>query len=195
MLKKKIFIFDELNYLLLPLALFQKIFISEVYFIRLIKIWQNEKSIKFFEFIGLKWLNFQDYEIKRTAEISRNVVLLQNKFGDLMDSLNIAKELKGKLIKMGCNANDLKSFALTKVAIHLRQFCEIAIFLDHIRKDDKDNFVIVVSNRGVRKFCVVSSDELVRSSKVLLKFLFYGLLLFGWPIFCLGSSHRRNGIR
>ena len=74
---KKIFIFDELNYFLLPGALILRILRQKVYFLRLKKIWRNERSIKILNFLGLEWLNFQDYEIKKTAEISRDVVSLQ----------------------------------------------------------------------------------------------------------------------
>ena len=79
---KKIFIFDELNYFLLINAIILRILRQKVYFLRLKKVWQNEKSIKILKFLGLNWLNFQDYEIKKTAEISRDVVSLQNKLGN-----------------------------------------------------------------------------------------------------------------
>ena len=75
MFNYKIFIFNELNYLLLPIAIFQKIIGREVYFLRLTKSWQNEKSIKFFQFIGLKWLNFQDYKIEKIAYLKHHDLL------------------------------------------------------------------------------------------------------------------------
>ena len=122
---KKIFIFDELNYFLLPGALILRILRQKVYFLRLKKIWRNERSIKILNFLGLEWLNFQDYEIKKTAEISRDVVLLQNRLGNYIDSLNIANELKKILQEKGCNENDLKSFALTKASLSLRKFSRV----------------------------------------------------------------------
>ena len=65
---KKIFIFDELNYFVLINAIILRILRQKVYFLRLKKVWQNEKSIKILNFLGLNWLNFQDYEIKKTAD-------------------------------------------------------------------------------------------------------------------------------
>ena len=47
------------------------------------------------------------------------------------------------LIEKGCGANDLKVLALIKVQPYFNSFSEIVIFLDHIRKSDKDDFVIV----------------------------------------------------
>jgi len=140
---KKIFIFDELNYFLLPGALILRILRQKVYFLRLKKIWRNERSIKILNFLGLEWLNFQDYEIKKTAEISRDVVLLQNRLGNYIDSLNIANELKKILQEKGCNENDLKSFALTKASLSLRKFSEVMKFIDILKKDEKKNFIII----------------------------------------------------
>ena len=140
---KKIFIFDELNYFLLPGALILRILRQKVYFLRLKKIWRNERSIKILNFLGLEWLNFQDYEIKKTAEISRDVVLLQNRLGNYIDILNIANELKKILQEKGCNENDLKSFALTKASLSLRKFSEVMKFIDILKKDEKKNFIII----------------------------------------------------
>jgi len=143
MFNYKIFIFNELNYLLLPIAIFQKIIGREVYFLRLTKSWQNEKSIKFFQFIGLKWLNFQDYKIEKIAIISREVVLLQKKFGDFMDNFGIANDLKKKLLSNGCDANDLKSLALARLAARIREFCEAVAFVDYLKENNKNNFIII----------------------------------------------------
>jgi len=143
MFKKKIFIFDELNYLLLPLAILIKIFRYKVYFLRLKKIWQNERSINFFKLLGLRWLNYQDFEIKKTAEVSKDVVLLQNQFSSLMDNSIIANDLKKVLITKGCNENDLKTFAVSRLANTLRIFCELILFLDHLKKDNKQHFIII----------------------------------------------------
>ena len=140
---KKIFIFDELNYFLLINAIILRILRQKVYFLRLKKVWQNEKSIKILNFLGLNWLNFQDYEIKKTAEISRDVVSLQNKLGNYIDSLNIANELKTILQKKGCSENDLKSFALAKASAPLRKFSEIMKFIDLLQKDRKNKFIII----------------------------------------------------
>ena len=143
MFKNKIFIFDELNYLLLPAAIIIKIFRHKVYFLRLKKIWQNEKSIKILKFLGFSWLNFQDYEIKKTAEISRDVVFFQNSLGNYIDGLNIANDLKKILEEKGCNNSDLKSFALTKASAPLRKFSEVMKFIDILKKSKKDNFIII----------------------------------------------------
>ena len=102
MFKKKIFIFDELNYFFLPIAIFQRIIKRDVYFLKLSKVLQNKKSIKFLENLGFKWLNYQDYEIVRTAEITRDVVLLQKKLSNNITDLHIANDLKNQLVKMGC---------------------------------------------------------------------------------------------
>jgi hypothetical protein len=143
MFKNKIFIFDELNYLLLPLAILIKIFRYKVYFLRLKKNWQNERSINFLKLLGFKWLNYQDFEIKKTAKISKDVVLLQNEFSATMDNSNIANDLKKILISKGCNENDLKSFAVSRLATPLRIFCELILFLDYLKKNNTQNFIII----------------------------------------------------
>ena len=74
MFKNKIFIFEELNYLFLPLAILQRIIGRKVYFLKLTKAWQNEKSIKFLESIGLRWLNYQDYKIKNLVKLIKKLV-------------------------------------------------------------------------------------------------------------------------
>ena len=60
MFKNKIFICEELNYLFLPLAILQRIIGRKVYFLKLTKAWQNEKSIKF-----LGWQNDMPHIYKR----------------------------------------------------------------------------------------------------------------------------------
>ena len=100
-------------------------------------------SIKFFQFIGLKWLNFQDYKIEKIAIISREVVLLQKKFGDFMDNLGIANDLKKKLLSNGCDANDLKSLALARLAARIREFSEAVAFVDNLKENNKNNFIII----------------------------------------------------
>ena len=143
MFKNKIFIFDELNFLLLPIAILIKIFRYKVYFLRLKKNWQNERSINFLKLLGFKWLNYQDFEIKKTAKISKDVVLLQNEFNTLMDNSSIANDLKKILIKKGCNENDLKSFAVSRLAAPLRIFCELISFIDDLKRNNKENFIII----------------------------------------------------
>ena len=143
MFKNKTFIFDELNYLLLPVAIFMKIFRYKVYFLRLKKIWQNEKSINFLHLLGLEWLNYQDYEIKESAKISKDVLLLQNEFSILMVDSSIANDLKKILITKGCHENDLISFASSRLANPLRKFCELVVFLEHLKRNNKNDFVVI----------------------------------------------------
>ena len=123
--------------------MFQRIIGRKVYFLRLPKTWQNKKYIKFLKSLGLNWLNFQDYAIKGHAEIMNDNVLSQKQFGNFIDGLNIANALKKMLIEQGCGANDLKVLALIKIQPYFNNFSEIVISLDHIRKSDKDDFVIV----------------------------------------------------
>ena len=87
MIKKKTFIFGKLNYLLLMIAVFQRIIGRKVYFLTVIKKWQNEKSIKFLESFGLKWLNYQDYEIEKGSQFLNDAVKLQKQFGNLIEYL------------------------------------------------------------------------------------------------------------
>ena len=144
MFKKKIFIFDELNYFFLPIAIFQRIIKRDVYFLKLSKVLQNKKSIKFLENLGFKWLNYQDYEIVRTAEITRDVVLLQKKLSNNINDLHIANDLKNQLVKMGCESNDLQSFVLTRSAYYLRNFSEIVTFINYIKKNHTNDNIIIV---------------------------------------------------
>ena len=67
-LKKKTFIFDELKYYLLPLAIFLKLFGHKIYFLKLSKIYQKEKYINFLKFLKISWLNYQDCDVKKTKE-------------------------------------------------------------------------------------------------------------------------------
>ena len=92
MFRSKIFIFEKLNYFLLFIAIFLKILRKKIYFVRLDKSLQNKKSIKVLNLLGLTWLNFQDYTIgdSQLGEISKEGVVLQKKFGLLMDNLKIA---------------------------------------------------------------------------------------------------------
>ena len=94
MFKNKIFIFDQLNYQLLPIAMFHRIIGRKIYFLRLPKTWQNKKYIKFLKSLGLNWLNYQDYAIKGHAEIVTDNVWSQKQFGNFIDGLNIANALK-----------------------------------------------------------------------------------------------------
>ena len=80
MIKNKTFIFEELNNFLLFFALIQKIIGRKVYFLRVVKKWQNEKSIKFFKLLGLKWLNYQDYDIKNGSKFIKEGVVIQKQF-------------------------------------------------------------------------------------------------------------------
>ena len=113
MLKKKILIFEELNFFFLIIAIFQKIIGRKVYFHRLIEIWQNEKSINFFKSIGLVWLNLQDLEVSKIKENWSQAADLQKEFGNFLDNLDIFNFLNKKLISLGCDANDLKCLVLS----------------------------------------------------------------------------------
>ena len=114
MLKKKIFIFEELNFFFLIIAIFQKIIGRKVYFHRLAEMWQNEKSINFFKSIGLVWLNLQDLEVSKIKENWSQAVDLQKEFGNFLDNLDIFNFLNKKLISLGCGPNDLKCLVLSK---------------------------------------------------------------------------------
>ena len=145
MIKNKTFIFEELNNFLLFFALIQKIIGRKVYFLRVVKKWQNEKSIKFFKLLGLKWLNYQDYDIKNGSKFIKEGVVIQKQFGDLIEKFNVANDLKEKLTKMGCDSNDLKSLALSKFTEQCKEFCKIIQFLDYLLREQKSNFVVVVN--------------------------------------------------
>ena len=143
-MSKKIYIFEELNYIFFPLALFQKIIGKEVYFFRLIKKWQNRKKINFFESIGLKRLNFQDFEILKRGEISLEGAKLQKEFGKFLDKLDIYNFLSKKLEEMGCDQDDLKCLILSKFCNQARYFCGISQFIDYQKKNGINNFVVFV---------------------------------------------------
>ena len=145
MFRSKIFIFEKLNYFLLFIAIFLKILRKKIYFVRLDKSLQNKKSIKVLNLLGLTWLNFQDYTIgdSQLGEISKEGVVLQKKFGLLMDNLKIANFFNKKLEQKGCQKNDLKSFAFTKIALRSRELCITEKFLDFLRNDNKNSFVVV----------------------------------------------------
>ena len=144
MKKKKIFIFQELNNLLILLAIFLKLLGQKVYFLKVTKNWRNKKSIDFIETIGLKWLNFQDFKIENAGLITLEGEELQKKIADRLENLNIYNVMRKKLLKMGCHQNDLKSFALSELTEFCKEFSTILKFIDFLKKENEVPCVLFI---------------------------------------------------
>ncbi len=123
--------------------MFFKLLGQKVYFINLPKIFRNKKSINFLKLIGLNWLNFQEYRIQEAASIGKDAMLLQKDLSSYIDKINIANYFTEILLKKGCHKNDLKSFALSKTGIFCRDFCTLISFIDYLKKDEKNKFIII----------------------------------------------------
>ena len=176
MLRKKIFIFEELNYFFFFIAIFHKIIGRKVYFHRLIEVWQNEKSINFFKSIGLVWLNLQDIDVSKIKENWSEAAGLQKEFGSFLNDLDIYKFLNKKLVSLGCDSNDLKCLALVREYTRFRHFCDIYKSLDILQNQNQGNFVIVVSSPGF--FSKVLKKKFKNKAIVLNFHYFYYTSLF-----------------
>ena len=176
MLKKKIFIFEKLNFIFLLPAIFQRVLGRKVYYLHLIKIWQNEKSINFFKSIGIKWLNSQDINYAEMNETWSDVQNLQKDFGNFFDELDINRVLKKKLIKMRAGPNDLKCLILSKMQESFRVFCYIDKYINILKKSEKDCFTVVTRYPD---FFKVVLEKKIKNKAVLLNFhYFYYTTLF-----------------
>jgi len=170
MLKKKIFIFEELNFIFVLLAIFQRILGRKVYFLYLIKIWQNKKSINFLKTIGIKWLNSQDINYAEMNETWSDVPNLQKDFGNLIDELDINRVLKKKLISMGASPNDLKCVILSKMQEPFRSFCYIDKYINILKKNEEDSFTIVTRYPDFFKEVL---EKKIKNKAVLLNFHYF----------------------
>ena len=184
-MKKKIIFFRELNLLNFFIAIVLKIFLSEIYYLNLSKKLRNIRFIKFFEYINIKWISYNNYQVKEIKFIYKK----RDQYNSLVKSYLSKSQITPRFENFIVREEEYKlkkfltSMYLNKSSEKILSIAEILIIAKKHNKPStrkvyfwiEDNYLFNIINNNNKKYvnlCPGLFEISLKSFEILKKVIF-----------------------
>ena len=204
-MKKKIIFFRELNLLNFFIAIVLKIFLSEIYYLNLSKKLRNIRFIKFFEYINIKWISYNNYQVKEIKFIYKKRDLYNSLVKSYLSKSQITPKFENFIVRE--EEYKLKKFLtsmyLNKSSEEILSIAEILIIAKKHNKPStrkvyfwiEDNYLFNIINSNNKKYvnlCPGLFEISLKSFEILKKVIFKLINLFKNKILSLFNFNNKK---